>query len=108
MSVNEQFTDILIYQEPGYGYMANGYNGVSGVATFKDSYCAAFNPDGEITTEVPQNPTIDGLSRRCNADLPFRIDNSRKRYSCADSVLDKIHRSHNGYGYCEMRNARLI
>ena len=58
MNVNEQFTNIVVSQAPGYGYSPNASAGVSGVYTFTDSYCAAFNPDGSITTMPPQNPLL--------------------------------------------------
>jgi hypothetical protein len=58
MSLNEQFTNITVYQSPGYGYTANGQSGVSGRANFTDTYCAAHNPDGSITTMPPQNPLL--------------------------------------------------
>jgi hypothetical protein len=58
MDLNEQFTGITIYQSPGYGYKANGTPGASGVANFTDTYCAALNPDGSITTMPPQNPLL--------------------------------------------------
>lgn len=58
MNLNETFTNIVVSQQPGYGYTANGANGVSGKSTFTDAYCAAFNPDGAITTKPPQNPLL--------------------------------------------------
>jgi hypothetical protein len=58
MSVNENFTNISISIQPGYGYTANGTAGLSGIATFTDTYCASFSDDGAITTKPPQNPPL--------------------------------------------------
>jgi hypothetical protein len=56
MNLNEAFSNITVYQQPGYPYQPNGTNGNSLKSTFTDTYCASFNPDGSITTEPPQNP----------------------------------------------------
>jgi hypothetical protein len=58
MSLNENFTNISISIRPGYGYTANGTAGLSGIATFTDTYCASFSNDGAITTKPPQNPLL--------------------------------------------------